>query len=235
MNDVRPKVTLLVHTPEPIEVCKRAAGVCVGNPAGSMAGLKHAIKSGHESVLEHVSFTFQLQDVSRVLLAQLTRHRIASYSVESQRYVSYKDGFKVHIPMDSYELCTMPELMDLYEAAMTYSENIYKQLLEAGVDAEVARYVMPNAATTTIVVTMNARELRHFFRMRCCNRAQAEIRYVAREMLKLCEGVAYELFEDAGPACKVGPCKETKPCGNPIYAMPCTTPIPEDIKHGSEG
>ena len=63
---------------------------------------------------------------------------------------------------------------------------------------------------------MNARELRHFFRMRCCNRAQAEIRYVANEMLKLCKGVAYELFEDAGPACKVGACKETKSCGNPI-------------------
>ena len=210
MNSVTPMVTLLTHTPEPVKVCQIAAGVCVGNPAGSMAGLKHAIKSGHESVLEHVSFTFMLRNVSRVLLAQLTRHRLASYSVESQRYVSYKDGFNVHIPTDN------PKLLDLYEAAMNYSEKVYKWLLEAGVDAEDARYVMPNAATTTIVVTMNARELRHFFRMRCCNRAQAEIRYVANEMLKLCGGVAYELFEDAGPACKVGACKETKPCGHPI-------------------
>ena len=206
MNSVTPTVTLLTYTPEPVKVCKIAAGVCVGNTEGSLSGLKHAIKSGHESVLEHVSFTFMLQNVSRVLLAQLTRHRLASYSVESQRYVSYKDGFKVHIPTDN------PKLLDLYATAMSSSEKIYQQLLEAGVDPEDARYVMPNAATTTIVVTMNARELRHFFRMRCCNRAQAEIRYVANEMLKLCKGVAYELFEDAGPACKVGACKETKPC-----------------------
>lgn len=210
MNSVTPTVTLLTYTPEPVKVCKIAAGVCVGNPEGSLAGLKHAIQSGHESVLEHASFTFMLQNVSRVLLAQLTRHRLASYSVESQRYVSYKDGFNVHIPADN------PKLLYLYNAALSHSEYVYKQLLEAGVDAEDARYVMPNAATTTIVVTMNARELRHFFRMRCCNRAQAEIRYVANEMLKLCKGVAYELFEDAGPACKVGACKETKPCGNPI-------------------
>ena len=210
MHSVTPIVTLLTYTPKPVEICKIAAGVCVGNPTGSLAGLKHAIKSGHESVLEHASFTFVLQNVSRVLLAQLTRHRLASYSVESQRYVSYENGFNVHIPTDN------PKLMDLYAAAITHSEDIYKQLLEAGVDAEDARYVMPNAATTTIVVTMNARELRHFFRMRCCNRAQAEIRYVANEMLKLCKGVAYELFEDAGPACKVGACKEAKPCGNPI-------------------
>ena len=210
MNSVTPTVTLLTYTPEPVEICKIAAGVCVGNPEGSLAGLKHAIQSGHESVLEHVSFTFMLQNVSRVLLAQLTRHRLASYSVESQRYVSYKDGFNAHIPTDN------PKLLYLYNAAIAHSEYIYKQLLEAGVDAEDARYVMPNAATTTIVVTMNARELRHFFRMRCCNRAQAEIRYVANEMLKLCKGVAYELFEDAGPACKVGACKEAKPCGNPI-------------------
>ena len=210
MNSVTPTVTLLTYTPKPVKVCKIAAGVCVGNPEGSLTGLKHAIQSGHESVLEHASFTFMLQNVSRVLLAQLTRHRLASYSVESQRYVSYKDGFNVHIPTDN------PKLLALYNAAIANSEDIYKQLLEAGVDAEDARYVMPNAATTTIVVTMNARELRHFFRMRCCNRAQAEIRYVANEMLKLCKGVAYELFEDAGPACKVGACKETKPCGNPI-------------------
>lgn len=210
MHSMTPTVTLLTYTPKPVEICKIAAGVCVGNPTGSLAGLKHAIKSGHESVLEHASFTFMLQNVSRVLLAQLTRHRLASYSVESQRYVSYEDGFNVHIPTDN------PKLLDLYNAAIAYSEDIYKQLLEAGVDAEDARYVMPNAATTTIVVTMNARELRHFFRMRCCNRAQAEIRYVANEMLKLCKGVAYELFEDAGPACKVGACKETKPCGKPI-------------------
>lgn len=210
MNSVTPTVTLLTYTPKPVEICKIAAGVCVGNPTGSLAGLKHAIKSGHESVLEHASFTFVLQNVSRVLLAQLTRHRLASYSVESQRYVSYKDGFNVHIPTDN------PKLLALYNAAIANSEDIYKQLLEAGVDAEDARYVMPNAATTTIVVTMNARELRHFFRMRCCNRAQAEIKYVANEMLKLCKGVAYELFEDAGPACKVAACKETKPCGNPI-------------------
>lgn len=210
MHSVTPTVTLLTYTPKPVEICKIAAGVCVGNPTGSLAGLKHAIQSGHESILEHASFTFMLQNVSRVLLAQLTRHRLASYSVESQRYVSYKDGFNVHIPTDD------PKLLDLYEAAINSSEKIYQQLLEAGVDAEDARYVMPNAAVTTIVVTMNARELRHFFRMRCCNRAQAEIRYVANEMLKLCKGVAYELFEDAGPACKVGACKETKPCGNPI-------------------
>lgn len=218
MNSVaiEPTVTLLTYTPDPVKVCKIAAGVCVGNPEGSMAGLKHAMQSGHESVLEHASFTFLLQDVSRVLLAQLTRHRIASYSVESQRYVPYQNGFNVHIPMDNPVLCSSPKLMGLYSAAMAYSETIYKKLLDAGVDAEVARYVMPNAATTTIVVTMNARELRHFFRMRCCNRAQSEIRYVAREMLKLCQGVAYELFEDAGPACKVGACKETKPCGSPL-------------------
>ena len=220
MNKVTPKVTLLTYTPNPVEVCKKAAGVCVGNPEGSAAGLRHAIKSGHESILEHVNFTFRLQYVSRVLLAQLTRHRLASYSVESQRYVPYTDGFNVHVPTDSYKLHKDPKLMELYESALAYSEKVYLQLLEAGVTAEAARYVMPNAATTTIIVTMNARELRHFFRLRCCNRAQAEVRYVAREMLKKCESVAYELFEDAGPACRVGACKEDKPCKRPKYALP---------------
>ena len=171
---------------------------------------------GHESVLEHASFTFGVEGVSRVLLAQLTRHRIASFSVQSQRYVSYENGFGYIIPE------SIAALGDDYAARfheqMKTIESWYtdwQKLLGKGEKSnEDARFVLPNACETRIMVTMNVRELRHFFSLRMCNRAQWEIRKMAEEMFRLCFETAPALFMNAGPACIRGKCPEgEKSCG----------------------
>ena len=171
---------------------------------------------GHESVLEHASFTFGVEGVSRVLLAQLTRHRIASFSVQSQRYVSYENGFGYIIPES---ICSLGE-----EAVKQFSEQMetiegwytdwQKRLGTGEKSNEDARFVLPNACETRIMVTMNVRELRHFFSLRMCNRAQWEIRNMAEEMFRLCFETAPALFKNAGPACLRGKCPEgDKSCG----------------------
>ena len=217
-------VELLKYTNEPEKTCAIAGRLCY-----SAVGieelkeqltqdkiediLKRIIKSGHLSVLEHASFTFGIEGVSRALLAQLTRHRIASFSVQSQRYVKFnKKGVDFVIPPT---ISKDENLLKKYNEFLKLSQQYYNDFLEAGIPAEDARYVLPNASSTKIVITMNARELRHFFALRCCNRAQWEIRDMACRMLKLAKEVAPILFNDAGPNCVKGVCTETKPCGNP--------------------
>ena len=215
------RVYLVSHTPYPDSVCAEAAAVCyrASNPDAALDG---AMRCGHESVLEHASFTFRLEGVSRALLAQLTRHRIASFSVESQRYVSMADSFDYVIPLGVYALGT--GAVERYRVQMDIIHDWYREwqerLMGAGATPEGAnedaRFVLPNAAATTITVTMNARELRHFFALRCCNRAQWEIREAANIMLLRCKEVAPKLFENAGPGCMRGPCPEGKrSCGRP--------------------
>ena len=185
---------------------------------------------GHESPIEHVSFTFGIEGVSRSLLAQLTRHRIASYSVQSQRYVREK-MFEYVVPP---EIEAIPEAAAEYRRAMEEDERLtvllkerhLQTLLAGGMEEkaanraaekqaiEDARFVLPNACTTKIMMTMNARSLMNFFHHRCCNRAQWEIRELARRMLALCLPVAPHLFKNAGPSCLNGPCPEGKmSCG----------------------
>jgi thymidylate synthase (FAD) len=216
-------VELLKYTQEPEKTCAIAGRLCY-----SAVGieelkekltqekiediLKRIIKSGHLSVLEHASFSFGVEGVSRALLAQLTRHRIASFSVQSQRYVKFKNGVDFVTPPS---IAKNEELLKKYNEFLKLSEKYYKDFLEAGILAEDARYVLPNASSTKIVITMNARELRHFFALRCCNRAQWEIRDMACRMLKLAREVAPVLFNDAGPDCLTVGCTEMAPCGKP--------------------
>lgn len=203
------RVILISHTLDGAKLCGEAAAVCTAstNPERS---LRAALASGHESVLEHVSFTFKIEGLSRAALAQLTRHRLASFDVESQRYVKMEDTRMV-MP-DS--IARSPFLLEA-EQCLTGSMELYRRMVAAGIPAEDARYVTPQAVVTNLILTMNARELRHFFRLRCCNRAQWEVRGVADAMLSICKKVTPELFYGAGPGCVSGNCMEACPCGHP--------------------
>ncbi|MDR1926964.1 MAG: FAD-dependent thymidylate synthase [Endomicrobium sp.] len=215
------KVKLLRFTKEPEEICALAARMCyssvdideiVGNFTKEKIKklLAKIISSKHHSVLEHASFTFGIEGVSRALLAQLTRHRIASFSVQSQRYVKFKKNIEF---VTSETIKKNKYLFEKYNEFLKIAEELYKELLNAGVPAEDARYVLPNASSTTIIITMNARELRHFFSLRTCNRAQWEIRNMAYYMLELVKKKAPLLFSDAGPDCVREGCHETLTCG----------------------
>ena len=216
-------VELLKYTNEPEKTCAIAGRLCYSDVGIEELKeqltqekiediLKKIIKSGHLSVLEHASFSFGIEGVSRALLAQLTRHRIASFSVQSQRYVKFNKGVNFIIPPT---IAKDKNLSAKYNEFLKLSQQYYNEFLQADIPAEDARYVLPNASATKIVLTMNARELRHFFALRCCNRAQWEIRDMACRMLKLAQKVAPVLFDDAGPNCVKGVCSEMKPCGNP--------------------
>ena len=204
-------VTLIRYTPEPDKLCGEAAAICTGYTGDPLKALRGALDSGHESVAEHASFTFRVEGVSRVLLAQLTRHRLASFSVQSQRYCGVKPEWVVPktIRDAGYEAKYLRQCENAYEMMCC--------MIADGVPDEDARYIIPQGVTCNLVVTMNARELRHFFELRCCNRAQWEIRELARRMMAECSVVAPELFKDAGPGCLRGPCPEGKrSCGRPM-------------------
>ena len=181
------------------------------------AFLRKIMAMGHESVLEHASFTFLMEGVSRTVLAQITRHRIASFSVQSQRYVSYENGFGYIVPPSIRALGK--DALREYEGQMQQIQQWYmgwqQKLGAAGEKSnEDARFVLPGACETRILMTMNARELRHFFALRMCERAQWEIRALAEEMFVLCYETEPVLFEDAGAGCLRGKCPEgEKTCG----------------------
>ena len=213
-------------TPEPDQVCNLAARVCVSDEIpemeyvdhrirfwtdGDCKALKHAIQSGHESVAEHASFTFAVSGVSRALTHQLVRHRVASFSQQSQRYVDMS-GFNYVVPESI--LGASDDVFNEYASLMDTIDKTYQSFIERGIPDEDARYIIPQSCCTNIIVTMNARELRHFFALRCCERAQWEIRELANKMLTLVEPVAPKLFENAGPSCvQLGYCPEKKSCG----------------------
>jgi len=221
------KVVLVRHTLNPEEVVALGARLCYSKARvddllerveeKDQTAFVHKIMGmGHDSVLEHASFTFGMEGVSRTLLAQITRHRLASFSVQSQRYVSYEKGFGYIVP---------PKIEALGEEAVAEFERQmdtmhawyiqWQQKLGAGEGGnEDARFVLPGACETRMMVTMNVRELRHFFSLRMCSRAQWEIRALANEMHRLCMEVAPALFENAGPGCLRGACPEgEKTCG----------------------
>lgn len=203
-------VTLIRHTPEPDKLCGEAAAMCTGYTGDPLKALHGALESGHESVAEHACFTFRIEGVSRVLLAQLTRHRMASFSVQSQRYCGANLDFVLPFSLAD------AELVDEIVAARQAVERLYNKAVALGKPAEDARYFTFQAGVTSLIMTMNARELLHFFSLRCCNRAQLEIRDLAWRMLEEVRVFAPELFRDAGPGCVRGACPEGKrSCGKP--------------------
>jgi len=214
-------VELLTHTPEPEQVVAAAARLCYSDAsisdlveksrADRQAFLEKITSLGHLSVLEHVSFSFGVEEISRACSHQLVRHRLASYSQQSQRYVSHQQRFAAVTPAS---VSAQPELNQRYQQLLDEIHQFYGELLDAGVPAEDARFVLPNAATTKIVITMNGRELLHFFSLRCCRRAQWEIQEMAKRMLTLIKPLAPTLFASAGPGCVRGACPEGKmTCG----------------------
>lgn len=233
------KVELLRYTPDGEKLIASAAKLCYSSVGISdiEEGLEEDEISrflriltdlGHESPIEHVNFTFGVEGVSRTLSHQLVRHRIASYSQQSQRYVRL-DQFEYIVPPsigNNFEarnifIKTMKDAQKSYDQIVDilfkkhYDNHIAEGLEEKQAKSkaekkaiEDARYVFPNACETKIVFTMNARALLNFFRLRCCNRAQWEIRDMAIEMLKLVKAVYPTVFKNAGPGCLNGPCPE---------------------------
>ena len=272
------KVKIIAHTPEPDKVVAQAGKLCYSAVGvdeitqklteEEIARYVNMLASiGHESPLEHVSFTFAIEGISRACTHQIVRHRIASYSQQSQRYVkleqfeyiippaidSNPEANRIFIEAMERDQKAYDELVDLlledilidkhaadYGSCIReilkenpdvapdrskvldlYAENFLKDYRKAEKQAiEDARYVFPNACETKIVITMNARSLLHFFNVRCCNRAQWEIREMATEMLKECKKIAPALFKKAGPDCVYGKCGEGK--------MSCKHPRKED-------
>ena len=171
------------------------------------AFLEHVMNLGHTSVVEHTCFTFAISDVSRSLTHQLVRHRIASYSQQSQRYVNLNEPNYVTPP----KIAKDKKMKKAYEQTMESIWKEYNKLLSLGIPAEDSRYVLPNATCTNIIVSMNARSLLNFFELRCCLHAQWEIRQLANLMLKEVKKIAPTIFKKAGPSCKSkGICPEDK-------------------------
>ena len=214
MSEAALKVVLLRHTPNPEETVAMAAKLCYS--ASNIGELQEKIEAadqtafvdklasiGHLSPIEHVSFTFGVEGISRACSHQLVRHRVASFSQQSQRYVGETD-FDFIIP---------PSIQDAglavpFRADMRHAQERYSFYAGKGIPSEDARFLLPNACETKIVITMNARELLHFFRVRTCNRAQWEIRDMAKRMLSLTKAAAPTVFKKAGPACLYADCPE---------------------------
>lgn len=250
------KVTLLTHTPNPEQTVAMAAKLCYS--ASGIEDIRDGLTEektasfinmladlGHASPTEHASFTFGIEGISRACSHQLVRHRIASYSQQSQRYV---DGTKFDF-VTPPEIQNNPKALEAYNKVLDLQSKAYKEIRDAlvvgyikensnmelnGTDEEImeqykaenkkqysafvkkanedARFILPNASTTKIVCTFNARSLQNFFAHRCCNRAQWEIREVAEQMLLQCLEVAPNLFKNCGPSCLFGPCPEGNMC-----------------------
>lgn len=252
MEVTKPKVEIISHTQCPYDVISVAAKTCYSSmdlddlmrkftDAERLKLIKSLEDSKHESPFEHVSITFAISNISRACSHQLVRHRIASFSQRSQRYVD-ETGFDYFVPVNinsnknikEYYTHFMNKVGVIYEGLkedlLNYFIEEYRKVQNKEPDTthirafkkmagEEARYVLPNACSTQLVMTMNVRSLWNFFNLRCCNRAQAEINELAWEMLRQCKKRWPLLFEHAGPDCMNGICKE-KPgfsCGRPPF------------------
>lgn len=235
------KVSILAHTPNIENVLASAGRLCYSKVGVDELLEKHSKEDnerfikmladmGHYSPLEHVSFTFAVEGISRACSHQLVRHRIASYSQQSQRYVELSDKFEYIIPptikgtvhetmyIDAMNKSYMLYLLISQSMAYEYETELGMSKREANKKAiEDARYILPNACETKLVFTMNVRTLLHFFEKRCCSRAQWEIRELANEMLRQCKEISPILFSNAGATCKKGYCTEGKMSCNPKY------------------
>jgi thymidylate synthase (FAD) len=231
-------VVLLQRTPEPERLVALAARLCYSPAAISDLQeeisrkdvrklVRRVLSMGHASVLEHVVFTYGVEGISRATSHQLVRHRIASYSQQSQRYVAANFGYVTPRTIEERRLegssqaepakaVRKKPLSEKFEKHMKNSAALYEEMIKSGIPAEDARFVLPNATETKILITMNARELHHFFALRLCRRAQWEIREMAKRMLVLASDSAPLLFDSAGPGCVRGGCPEGKmTCGDP--------------------
>ncbi|BED92810.1 MAG: FAD-dependent thymidylate synthase [Candidatus Paraimprobicoccus trichonymphae] len=235
------KVKLISYTPNSEKVVAMAAKLCYSkcniseieenlSDLDVQTFIKMLVKLGHESPFEHISFTFGIENISRACMAQITRHRIASYSVKSQRYVQESE-FNYIIPP---EIEKIPQAREVFLESIISSQSCYNKIVDIlkvnykitiGLDKnshekksiEDARFVLPNACETKMICTFNARSLFNFFKHRCCSRAQWEIRELATKMLKLVRKIAPNIFENCGPSCVNGVCKEGKmTCGKNI-------------------
>ncbi len=210
------KVLLLSYTPEPEKQIAIAANLCYSNSNIEEVEKKYydkeeqkrlislLISHNHLSPLEHASFTFGIQDVSRSLTHQLVRHRIASYSQQSQRYVRMKGDLCFVTPDSILKSKFKDEFIDY----INKGKEIYDKMVNQGIPKEDARYLFTNATCSNIIVTMNARSLLNFFELRCCKHAQWEIRKLAFIMLSKVKKVAPQIFQYAGPSCVRGFCRE---------------------------
>ena len=223
------KVELISYSNLGEKVCGIGARTCTSDKIptkedDTSKALRSAISSGHDSVLEHFTMTFAVSGVSRALTHQLVRHRLASYSQQSQRYVDMEE-FEYITPasMDDRVIAEYDffrnrnayvPLREKYADIMEYLRQCYKSMVDAGVPEEDARYILPNACCTNIILTVNARELRHIAEERMCARSQWEIRELVTKMVKQAKEVAPTLFADAGPECeKTHVCYERNGCG----------------------
>lgn len=211
------KVTLLNHTPDPHRAVATAARICYSDcdvetlktrltPSKVQALITKVVGAGHLSCLEHASFTFGIEGISRACSHQLVRHRVASFAQQSQRYVKEVEA-NVVVPE---AIGKDPTASDLFNKAVEIAYAAYASLLAMGVPPEDSRFILPNACKTKLIMTMNARELLHFFSLRCCSRSQEEIRTLAYKTLDLCTEVAPLLFANAGSPCDK--CPEIKGC-----------------------
>ena len=221
-------VILLAHTPEPDALVAAAARICYRDITAqellhgeennlSRKLIAELFRCGHMSTFEHVSFTFGIDGLSRVSSHQLVRHRVASFSQQSQRYVKMSGEEENMIIPPSIQANS--EALRIFQEAVRECQEAYKQMTELGIPKEDARFILPHGYSTRLVMTMNARELHHFFSLRLCRRAQWEIHELARKMLVLCREKAPVLFEKAGPSCIFVRCEEARTCGKPYKDM----------------
>ena len=210
MSEVKIKVELISHTYDPEQTCVAAIRQCYSKIGAKELKektdketkkrlLRQIIASDHTSTIEHASFTFAIEGISRACSHQLVRHRIASYSQQSQRYVKPGEEINYIVPP---KIKNNPQAKEIFEKTMKSLSQTYQKLVDLGTEKEDARFVLPNAFETKIVVTMNARALLHFFEKRLCNRAQWEIHQLAFKMLQLVKKVAPKIFQYAGPTCE---------------------------------
>lgn len=208
------KVTLLASTPNATKVVATAAWVCTHPELPTETDLhpdkcgplvRRVIGYGHHSILEHASFTFAIEGIGRACSHQLVRYRIASFSQQSQRYVE-ANNFDVVVPAS----IQVSKHLKKFGSLMADIKELYTEMIKDGVPKEDARFILPNATTTKLTMTMNARELWHFFAQRLCKQAQWEIRQLAEAIHTICIDKASILFEGSGPDCKN--CKEKNPC-----------------------
>lgn len=233
------KVTLLSWTYDPEKVIATAAKVCyapgtvedVWNNSFDYASFIEKLKNmGHMSPFEHANFTWGIDGISRACSHQLVRHRIASFSQQSQRYVKYDlkktDLSENYVCPEGIQLSnqtTFERYVHSLEKVSEVYEELVVGLMEDGLSekesAENARYILPNAMKTNLVMTMNARELMHFFELRCCRRAQDEINQLSWVMLRKIQDTFPTIFSNCGPNCLIDKCKEGKmSCGRPYQA-----------------
>ena len=195
------KVTLIQATPNPIETIAQIASICYdSDPKNPLGLVKHLYRNGHHSVFEHIYFTFKIEGISRACSHQLVRHRHCSFTQRSQRYCS-EDGFGYVRPN------TTDNLFDTY---VTGIESWYKQMQNAGVPNEDARYILPNACETSLYLSCNLRELIHMSNERLCSKAQWEIRDLVQEMVDLVPEALHFMLV---PKCQSGRIICNSPCG----------------------